>query len=162
MPTTVPDPVPPETLIEWTSLHGPGDAGPDLVVHGDGRAAVSGRFGGGHPVEATLPAERVTALLHSIVDEHGFFGLAPERLAAELATGAGDRLEGDVLHVAPGPPYPDAGTTRIRVAAGPRRHEVSVHGLPAAARQHPGAPGLQALRAIELELLALAEELGAG
>jgi len=37
-----------------------------------------------------------------------------------------------------------------------------VHGLPAAARQHPGAPGLQALRAIELELLALAEELGAG
>jgi hypothetical protein len=67
-----------------------------------------------------------------------------------------------VLHVAPGPPYPDAGTTRIRVAAGPRRHELSVHGLPAAARQHPGAPGLQALRAIELELLALAEELGAG
>ena len=83
MPTTVPDPGPPETLIEWTSLHGPGDAGPDLVVHGDGRAAVSGRFGGGRPVEATLPAERVAALLHSIVDEHGFFDLAPDRLAAE-------------------------------------------------------------------------------
>jgi hypothetical protein len=35
-----------------------------------------------------------------------------------------------------------------------------VHALLAAARDHPGAPGLQALRAIELELLSLAEELG--
>jgi hypothetical protein len=158
----VTDPAAPDALIEWSSLRGDEDSAPDLVVHGDGRAAVSGRFGGGQPVQATVPAERVSALLHSIVDEHGFFDLAPDRLEAELASGAGDRREDDVLHVAPGPPYPDAGTSCILVSAGSRRQELRVHGLPAAARLHPGASGLQALRAIELELLALAEELGGG
>jgi hypothetical protein len=162
VPPPVTDPVPPDALIEWTSLHGPRDSGPDLVVQGDGRARVSGRFGGGRPVETRLPEARVRALLHSIIDEHGFFDIAPERLDDELASGPAERREGDVLHVAPGPPYPDAGTTLIRVAAGPRRQELRVHGLPAAARLHPDAGGLQALRAIELELLALAEELGAG
>jgi hypothetical protein len=154
--------VPPDAVIEWTSLHGAEDPAPDLVVHGDGRVRVSARFGGGEPVEARLPPDRVEALLRSIVDDHGFFDLAPDRLAAEVADGPRERREGDVLRVAPGPPYPDAGTTRILVSAGRRRQELRVHALPAAARQHPGAPGLQALRAIELELLALAEELGAG
>jgi hypothetical protein len=152
--------VSPDALIEWTSLHGAEDPTPDLVVRGDGHVTVSGRFGDGRPVEARMSPERVQALLRSIVDEHGFFDLAPDRLAAEAAAGTGERRQGDAVHVAPGPPYPDAGTTLIRVAAGPRRQELDGHALPAAARAHPRAPGLQALRAIELELLALAEELG--
>ena len=59
------DPVPPDALIEWTSLHGAEEPAPDLVVHGDGRVTVSGRFGDGRPVETRLAPDRVRCLLRA-------------------------------------------------------------------------------------------------
>jgi hypothetical protein len=150
-----------DAVVEWTSLCGPDadDVGPDIVVRGDGRVTLCPRLGGGRRVEARIPAERAVALLRSIVDEHRFFDLDPRDPAADRDRPPAERREGEAVHVPLGPPYVDAGTTRLRVAAGGREREVSVHGLHAAAREHPDDAALQALRAIELDLLALADEL---
>jgi hypothetical protein len=152
-----------DAVVEWTSLHGADGEGsdPDVVVRGDGRVTLSPRFGGGRAVEARIPPERAGALLRAIVEDHAVFDLDADRLAADAAAPPpAVRADDDaVLRLPLGPPYADAGTTRLDVAVGPRRTGLAVHGLAAAAREHPESATLQALRAIELELLALADEL---
>ena len=61
-----------------------------------------------------------------------------------------------------GPPFLDAGTTTIKVAADGHRHEVVYHGLFAAAQEYPEISGLGELRAIELRLLELAQQIVEG
>jgi len=58
-----------------------------------------------------------------------------------------------------GPPYIDAGTTVILIAADDKRKEVSYHGLFAAAQDFSEIEELRQLRMIELKLLDLAEEI---
>jgi len=157
-------PAPPDAVVEWTSLHGadPDQPGPpDVVVRGDGRVTLSPRFGGGRAVEARIAPHRAAALLQAIVHDHGVFDIDAERLAADAAAPPPAVHAGDdaVVRLPLGASAADAGTTRLVVAVGPRRRELRVHALAAAARRHPESAPLEALRSIELELLALADEL---
>jgi hypothetical protein len=68
---------------------------------------------------------------------------------------------GEALAVPAGPPYVDAGTTTILIEADGRRHEVGYHGLFAAAKEHPESRPLAQLRAVELRLLELAQQIAA-
>jgi hypothetical protein len=68
---------------------------------------------------------------------------------------------GEAMAVPAGPPYMDAGTTTILIAADGRRHEASYHGLFAAVREHPESQPLARLRAIEQRLLDLAQQIAA-
>jgi hypothetical protein len=157
-------PAPPEAVVEWTSLHGgdpdPADA-PDIVLRGDGGVTLSPRFGGGRAVKARVAPERAAALLRAIIHDHGVFDIDADRLAADAAAPPPALHAGDdaVLRLPLGTSAADAGTTRMVVALGPRRRELRVHALAAAARGHPESAPLEALRWIELELLALADEL---
>ncbi len=58
-----------------------------------------------------------------------------------------------------GPPYPDAGTTRIVIVADGRRQVALQQGLLAATRDYPEVEALGRLHAIELRLLELAQEI---
>ena len=148
-------------VIEWSTSGGLGGGGngPDLTVRADGRVELSERFGGGRRVEDRIPEPRLQSLLRSVVDEHRFFALDPAAIEAEVADRRPSGGAGEALAVPLGPPYADAGTTRIAVAADGRRHEVAYHGLFAAAREHPDVRDLADLRAVEHELLGLAEEI---
>lgn len=154
-------------MIEWSTSEGlrpaPGE-GPDLAIAGDGSVRLGPRFGAGTPVEDALAPAALEELLRFVLDEHGFFAIDDAGLERELAAAALRRESqgeegGGILAVPLGPPYADAGMSRLAVEARGRRHEVAVHGLFAAAREYPEIEALAHLRAIEERLLALAEEL---
>jgi hypothetical protein len=100
-----------------------------------------------------------------VLDRQRFFEIDSAALARRLeaersrreAAGAGPA--GESLAVPLGPPYLDAGASRILVAADGRRHEVAAQGVAAAAREYPEVPEAGRLRAVEVELLRLAEEI---
>ena len=154
-------------VIEWSTAGGLGDAGgeaPDLVIRSDGLVEVGERFGGGRRVTGRIEPAELQRLLESALDEHGFFAVDDAAIDAAVDTARRRRAaEGggeETVAVPLGPPYPDAGTSRIMVAADGRRHEVRRHALFAAAREYPEVAALGDLRAIEERLLALAEEIG--
>jgi len=157
-------------VVEWTVRGGgaAADHGPDLIVRADGSAAASARFGGGRSVDGVLAPERLQDLLHAILDERRFFGIDGPALEGRMRAERDRRASaamaagGEAVPVPLGPPYVDAGVTRIAVHADGRRHEVAVQGLAAAAREYPQLRELVELRAIELELLELAERIGSG
>lgn len=152
-------------VIEWRTSGGAASPGEttDLVVRADGSATVGGRLAGGGAVEARIAPERLEELLDATLDEQGFFDIDSATIARQLdaarerreAAGAG----ASTVAVPLGPPYLDAASTHIVVEADGRRHEVAAQGLAAAAREYPEVTAVVRLRAIELVLLRLAEEL---
>lgn len=166
MPHALPED-PRAAVVEWRTSGGAASPAEslDLVVRADGSATVGERLGGGRAVEGRVAPERLDGLLDALLDEHGLFDIDSADVARRLAAArarreaAGARAGEDTLAVPLGPPYLDAGDTRILVAADGRRHEVAAHGLAAAAREYPEVPAVARLRAIEAELLRLAEEI---
>jgi hypothetical protein len=158
---------PEAVVIRWRSEGGQADqaAGPDLEVRADGTVTVGSRLTGGRPVEGRIAPARLQELLRFAIDENGFFGVAPEQLERQIEASQRSQAEagsaGEAVAVPTGPPYLDAGTTVLTIAADGRRHEVRQQGLFAAAREHPDIAALAQLRAIELRLLELAEEIAA-
>ena len=156
---------PEAVVIRWQSEGGQAGqaAGPDLEVRADGTVTVGRRLTGGRPVEGRIPPARLQALLDCALDENGFLeidaGQLERRIEASRRARADAGSAGEAVAVPSGPPYLDTGTTVVMVAADGRRHEVRQQGLFAAAREHPDIPALAQLRAIELRLLALAEEI---
>ena len=159
---------PDEPVIQWRTSGGllaNDDQTPDLEIRADGRVTVGERFGGGAEIHAEIPPDQVQQLLQMILDEHDFFALDSaqihERVEAERRrrTAAAASSDAATRDVPSGPPFVDAGVTHIAVAADGRRHDVSVQGLFAAAREYPEVPGVTAMREIETVLLGLAEEL---
>jgi hypothetical protein len=156
-------------VIEWTTSGGLADAGgaasvPDLRVTADGTVTVGPRLGGGRAVRSRLSPERLDDLLREVLDQHAFFTIDATRIGRALEAAGAERAvraRAAGVEAAGGPPYPDAGTTRIAVAADGRGHEVELHGLFAAAREHPEIRELADARAIEVALLALAQEVAA-
>ena len=158
---------PEAVVIRWHSEGGQAAqaAGPDLEVRADGTVTVGSRLTGGRPVEGRISPERLQELLRFALDDNDFFAVAPGQLERQIAASQRARAEagsaGGAVAVPTGPPYLDAGTTVLTIAADGRRHEVRQQGLFAAAREHPEIPALTQLRAIELRLLDLAQEIAA-
>jgi pimeloyl-ACP methyl ester carboxylesterase len=158
---------PEAVVIRWHSAGGQAAqaAGPDLEVRADGTVTVGSRLTGGRPVEGRISPERLQELLRFALDDNDFFAVAPGQLERQIAASQRARAEagsaGGAVAVPTGPPYLDAGTTVLTIAADGRRHEVRQQGLFAAAREHPEIPALAQLRAIELRLLDLAQEIAA-
>jgi hypothetical protein len=158
-------PADPEAIvIEWQSSGGlgkPPDATPDLVVRAGGRVTVGPRMAGGRPAEGRITPRRLQDVLAFALDQHRFFEIDGQALGQRLATAQRRREEpaagGGAMPL--GAPYPDAGATRILIAADGRRQAVEQQGLFAAARDYPEIEALGHLRAIELRLLELAQEI---
>jgi hypothetical protein len=154
-------------VIRWQSEGGQAgqEAGPDLVVRADGTVTVGSRLTGGRPVEGRIPAEQLQELLDFALDENRFLEIDAAELERQIAASQRTQAEagsaGGAVAVPTGPPYLDAGTTVLMIAADGRRHEVRQQGLFAAAREHPEIGALAQLRAIELRLLELAQEIAA-
>ena len=154
-------------VIEWSTAGGLGDAGggagADLVVRSDGQVEVGERFGGGRRLTGKIAPEELQGLLGAALEDHRFFDLDEAAIDEAVDTAQRGRAteapEGGAEAVASGPPFPDAGTSRIMIAADGRRHEVNRHALFAAAREYPEVTELGDLRAIEQRLLSLAEEV---
>jgi hypothetical protein len=158
---------PKAVVIQWRSEGGhAGEAsGPDLTLRADGTVTLGPRFGHGRAVEGRITDAELQDLLRFALDDNAFFGFDPVEVTRQLeqsgAEGARSSPPGEALAVPAGPPYMDAGTTTILIAADGRRHEASYHGLFAAAREHPESRPLARLRAIELRLLDLAQRIAA-
>jgi hypothetical protein len=151
-------------VIEWWSSEGvreTADDAPDLVVRAGGRATVGPRLAGGRPAEGRITPRRLEDLLAFVLDRNGFFDIDASALEHTLAA-ARQRHEtasasGGAVPL--GPPYPDAGTTRIVIVADGRRQVALQQGLLAATRDYPEVEALGRLHAIELRLLELAQEI---
>ena len=157
---------PKAVVVQWRSEGGlAGEArGPDLTLRADGTVTLGPRFGDGRAVEGRISEAALQDLLRFALDENAFFSFDPVQVARQLedsAARARPSPPGEALAVPAGPPYMDAGTTTILIAADGRRHEVSYHGLFAAAREQPESRPLAQLRAIELRLLDLAQQIAA-
>ncbi|HWH14053.1 MAG TPA: hypothetical protein VNT51_04855 [Miltoncostaeaceae bacterium] len=150
-------------VVEWAST-GPGGSGSaaDLLVRADGTAEAGPRLAGGRTARAHLGRGAVAGLVDEILDRHGFFGIDAGEIERALAASRPRHDGGEGLRVPLGPPYLDAGESRIAVRADGRRHEVRVQGLFAAAREHPEIPALTALREVERLLLRCADRVAAG
>jgi hypothetical protein len=153
-------------VIEWRSVGGQAEPAfdSDLVVRANGEVTVGSRLTGGRPVEGRIPATQLQGLLSFAIDENAFFGIQPEQVARQIEASPppGSDAGAGAVAVPTGPPYLDAGTTVLIVVADGRRHEVRQQGLFAAAREHPEIQALAQLRAIELRLLELAQQIAAG
>ena len=157
---------PKAVVVQWRSDGGlAGEtSGSDLTLRADGAVTLGPRFGHGRALEGRITAAELQELLRFALDENAFFSFDPVQVARQLedsAERAPSSPPGEALAVPAGPPYMDAGTTTILIAADGRRHEVSYHGLFAAAREHPESRPLVQLRAIELRLLDLAQQIAA-
>lgn len=135
----------------------------DLTIYADGKSIVGPRFGQGKPVEGEVSTGQIQDLLRFAIDEQHFFrfdgGAVDDEINAILQQRQVDSQDTGGIAVPLGPPYVDAGTTVILIAADGRRYEASFQGLVFAAQDYPEINALQQLRAIELRLLSVAEEL---
>lgn len=154
-------------VIQWRTkggLAGRDEAYADLTIRADGSVTIGPRLAAGKIIEGHLTAERVQDLLSMAIDDNDFFEVDTEQVEeavrAEMEKRkALAREENKVIAVPRGPPYLDAGTTVILIAVDGKRNEISYHGLFAAARDFPNITELGKLRAIELEMRNLAEDI---
>ena len=160
--TTAPDAI----VIQWRTIGGLSiDRSniADLTIYADGKTVVGPRFGQGKHVEGELSMGQIQDLLRFAIDEQHFFRFYSRAVDAEIKAILRQRQvdSQDVggIAVPLGPPYVDAGTTVILIAADGQQHEVRFQGLVFAVQDYPEINALQQLRAIELRLLSVAEEL---
>lgn len=153
-------------VIQWRTVGGlsgyNGDTA-DLTVYADGKTTVGPRLSQGEIAKSCLTGEQIQQLLSFAIDENKFFAF-DARVVQEAVNDALEKRratsqEGDAIAVPLGPPYIDAGTTIILIAADGKRHEVRYQGLFFAAQDFPEIEALQQLRAIELKLLSVAKEI---
>lgn len=153
-------------VIQWQTiggLSGNNDNTADLTIYADGKTIVGARFSQGKILESRLTPEQIQQLLSFAIDDNDFFGfdarVVEEAVNAAVEQRRATSQEGDAIAVPLGPPYIDAGTTIILIAADGKQHEVRYQGLFFAAQDFPEIEALQQLRAIELKLLSVAEEI---
>ena len=160
-------PADPEAIvIEWQSSGGleePTDDTPDMVVRAGGRVTVGPRLADGRPADGRITPRRLQDLLAFALDQNRLFDIDGPALGRKLAAARGRRKRSAAAGggVPIGPPYLDAGTTRILIAADGKRLVLEQQGLFAAARDYPEIEALGRLRALELRLLELAQEIAA-
>jgi hypothetical protein len=135
----------------------------DLTIYADGKTVVDPRFSQGNPVESQLEIEQIQELLRFVIDENNFFGFDGSAVEAEINVVLQQRQaqlpEAGAIAIPLVPPYVDAGTTVILIAADGQQQQVHFQGLFVAAQDFPEIEAIQQLRAIELKLLTVAEAL---
>lgn len=153
-------------VIQWQTiggLSGNNDNTAALTIYADGKTIVGARFSQGKILESRLTPEQIQQLLSFAIDDNDFFGfdarVVEEAVNAAVEQRRATSQEGDAIAVPLGSPYIDAGTTIILIAADGKQHEVRYQGLFFAAQDFPEIEALQQLRAIELKLLSVAEEI---
>ena len=153
-------------VVQWRTIGGltsDRSSIADLTIYADGRTVVGPRFSQGDIVRWQLDRGQIQGLLRFAIDEHNFFGFDERAVNAEvnaiLQQRQASSQEVGAIAVSLGPPYVDAGTTVILIAADGQQHEVRFQGLFFAAQDFPEIDALQQLRAVELKLLKIAEEL---
>jgi hypothetical protein len=153
-------------VVQWQTLGGLSmdrSTIADLTIFADGKTIVGPRFSQGLCDESQLDMEQIQDILRFAIDENDFFRIDSSAIHAEIEASKQQRQaasqEIGAIAVPLGPPYVDAGTSVILMAADGQHHEVSVQGLAFAAQDFPEIAALQQLRAIELKLLAVAEDL---
>ena len=162
---TFPD-EPNAVVVQWRTLGGLAgrdDNPPDITIYADGSIIVGPRLGRGKTVRGQITGERLQQLMSFAIDDNQFFDFDPavveKTVDAEIEKRQSTTRSEDAIAVRAGPPYVDAGTTVILIAADGKQHEVSYHGLFAAAQDFPEIEALRRLRMIELELLNLGQEV---
>jgi len=157
---------PSAVAIQWRTLGGLAgrdDNPPDITIFADGSITVGPRLGRGETVKGQITAERLQQLMSFAIDDNHFFSFdsaaVEKAVNAEVKNRRSLARSKNAIMARVGPPYIDAGTTVILIAADDKRHEVSYHGLFAAAQDFPEIEELRQLRMIELKLLDLAEEI---
>lgn len=153
-------------VIQWRTiggLSGYNDSTADLTIYADGKTIVGSRLSQGKIIESWLIPEQIQQLLSFAIDDNDFFGFdaraVEEAVNAIMEQRRATSQEGDAIAVPLGPPYIDAGTTIILIAADSKKYEVRYQGLYFAAQDFPAIEALQKLRAIELKFLSIAEEI---
>ncbi len=153
-------------VIQWRTiggLSGYNNSTADLTIYADGKTTVGPRFSQGQIVKSRLKPEQIQQFLSFAIDDKDFFSFdaraAEEAVNTTLEKRRATSQEGDVIAVPLGPPYIDAGTTIILIAADNKQHEVRYQGLFFAAQDFPEIEALQQLRAIEVMLLNVAKEI---
>ena len=136
----------------------------DLTIYVDGKTVVGPRFSGSNPVETQLDMVRIQDLLKFAIDDNHFFSFDGSAVDAQIKKILRQRHQANpqeigVITIPLGPPYVDASTTVILIAADGKQHEVCFQGLAFAAQDFPELEALQQLRAIELKFLSVAQEL---
>ena len=157
---------PSAVAIQWRTLGGLAgrdDNPPDITIFADGSITVGPRLGRGETVKGQITAERLQQLMSFAIDDNHFFSFNSATVEKAVNTEVKNRLSltrsKNTIMARVGPPYVDAGITVILIAADGKQHEVSYHGLFAAAREFPEIKELRQLHAIELKLLDLAQEI---
>lgn len=153
-------------VIQWQTiggLSGQNDKTSDLTIYADGKTTVGPRFSKGKIVESRLSTEQIQRLLSFAIDDNDFFDFDTRTVEEAVNAAVEQRQEtsqkSEAIAVPLGPPYIDAGTTMILIAADGRQHEVRYQGLFFTAQDFPEIEALQQLRAIELELLRVTKEI---
>jgi hypothetical protein len=155
-------------IIQWNSeggLEKPLPAVADFTVFTDGRVQVGARFAHGTVIEHQLSEAELTALRRFVFEEQDIWSIDSAALDREVkaAVNASANAGSPATPVQPlGPEaIADAATTVIRVRDGARTHQVSYFNLFDAARRYPQINGLRRLRAIEVRLLEMAQQIAA-
>ncbi len=166
MPHTLPHD-PQGIVIQWRTLGGlsglQDDTLADLTIQANGKVTIGPRLSDGQTAEGKLTTTQLQQLLSMAIDENHFFSFdstAIENLVkAKVKERQAMTHSNEIIALPSGPPYADAGTTRILIGTDEKRVEVQYQGLFAAARDNPDIKALGQLRAIEVALLNLAETI---
>jgi hypothetical protein len=155
-------------IIQWNSEGGLEKPLPDVAdftVFADGRVKVGARFAHGTVIEHQLSDAELTALRRFVFEEQDIWSIDSAALEREVkaAVDASAKAGSPTTTVQPlGPEaIADAATTVMRVRDGARTHQVSYFNLFDAARRYPQIDELRRLRAIEVRLLDMAQQIAA-
>lgn len=156
----------PDTIvIQWNSEGGLASTMADLTVFADGRVEVGPRFANGTVSEYQLSEADLAALRRFVFEEQDIWSIDSAALERDVkaVANSGAHVGSRAVPVQPlgTEAVADAATTVIRVRDGERTHQVSHYNLFDAARRYPQMNELQRLRAIEMRLLELAQQVAA-
>jgi hypothetical protein len=156
-------------VIQWYSeggLERLGSDTADLTVFADGRVVVGPRFANGKVTKHQLSEADLAALCRFVFEQQDIWSIDADAIEREVK--AVDRSDADVgsrsaSAIPLGPQaIADAAMTSIRVRGDDgRHHEVRYYNLVGAAQRYPQIDKLQRLRAIEMRLLELAQQVAA-
>lgn len=160
----------PDTIvIQWNSeggLEKSVSVTADLTVFADGRVEVGPRFANGTVTKHQLSETALTALCRFVFEQQDIWSIDSDALERDVKAVVGSDADLGSRAASAVPlgteAIADAATTIIRVRDDDHHyHEVRYYNLAGAARRYPQIDKLQRLRAIEMHLLELAQQVAA-
>ena len=149
------DPKTPVLVLDYKGGFRPGGADdgqpavPHLTIRADGTVVIAHGLGLGKHLEYKLANDELQALLRFVVVDNQFFDHDAKKVEAALAASGK-------------PPVLDDATTVLRVKTAAKEHEVSQYALANTAENHKNIKALAQLRAIDVRLQRLMNQVRAG